>query len=149
MRDHFTAKERAFIAAYIGPAQGKPGPAAKLAGYSDNGADVTGYRLLRRPRIKAEIERLSEYSADPCQIANTAERRVHLTTIARNEKEGSLARVKAIDTLNKMDGLYVSKHLIAGNLSGPAIVQFVDVDTDGNVIEAEKETQGLPEAVGT
>jgi phage terminase small subunit len=64
--DGFTPKERAFVAAYNGPARMNASEAARLAGYSDNICGQTGWRMLAKPHIQRAIEdamakRLEDY----------------------------------------------------------------------------------------
>ena len=53
-----TAKQREFVLAYIGKAQGNATEAARLAGYDgdDNTLSSIGYENLRKPEIKRAIE---------------------------------------------------------------------------------------------
>jgi hypothetical protein len=50
-------KQRAFVNAYLGEAQGVGSKAAIIAGYSEKTASVIASQLLRHPAIKAELER--------------------------------------------------------------------------------------------
>lgn len=66
----------------------------------------------------AEVERVeAERVVEQKTIADAAERRTLLTGMARDTDEQPVARLKAVDILNKMDGLYIQKHEISGKLT--------------------------------
>ncbi len=53
MKNELTIKQRLFVEAYIGPAQGNAREAARMAGYSgdDNALSQRGFELVRNPKI--------------------------------------------------------------------------------------------------
>jgi len=53
MKTELTIKQRLFVEAYIGPAQGNAREAARMAGYSgdDNALSQRGFELVRIPKI--------------------------------------------------------------------------------------------------
>ncbi len=53
MKNELTQRQRLFVEAYIGPAQGNAREAARMAGYSgdDNALSQRGYELVRIPKI--------------------------------------------------------------------------------------------------
>jgi phage terminase small subunit len=57
MKNELTIKQRLFVEAYIGPAQGNAREAARMAGYSgdDNALSQRGFELVRIPKIAALI----------------------------------------------------------------------------------------------
>lgn len=55
-----TGLQRAFVAAYLGPARFNAAEAARQAGYSEKNARYQGYENLTKPHIKAEIDRYFE-----------------------------------------------------------------------------------------
>ena len=65
MRDGFTLKQRKFIDAYVGPANGNATEAARQAGYAK--PMEQGYENLRKPQISAEIERLYRSKCPPAE----------------------------------------------------------------------------------
>lgn len=111
-----TPKERRFVTAYIGEAAGNGTKAAILAGYAKKSAAVTASQLLRKPNIAAELTKVVALT-EQSTVANAAERRELLTRMARDIEAHPLARLKAVDIHNKMDGLYVQKHDISGGLT--------------------------------
>jgi phage terminase small subunit len=111
-----TERERRFVEAFMGPAAGNGTEAARLAGYKGS-APVLGVqstRLLKKASVLAAIEQRRETLTD-ASIADAGERRRLLTVHARSG-DNPAAAIKAIDTLNKMDGAYVEKHEHSGHL---------------------------------
>ena len=51
---------------------------------------------------------------DSHKIMDAAERRELLTQFARDEDTGKTDRLRAMDLLNKMDGVYINKTQISG-----------------------------------
>jgi phage terminase small subunit len=51
-----SAKQEAFVAAYLGSARRNASEAARMAGYSDRTAGSQGHDLLKKPEIQAEIQ---------------------------------------------------------------------------------------------
>lgn len=64
-------KERAFVDAYCGQAEGNATTAARLAGYSAKSAGRIGYRLSRKVHVASEIERRQSIRADASGITQT------------------------------------------------------------------------------
>lgn len=87
---------------------GNAADAARKAGYSERSAYSQGERLLRNDEVREYIQRLSEKERDD-RILKASERQVLLSDIARDEMNDAGARIKAIDTLNKMTGEYTVK----------------------------------------
>ena len=106
-----TAKEQRFIHEYR--VDGDGANAARRAGYASKSAKVTACRLLKKPAIAEAIAHQEQGRANQA-IANAQERRELLTLIARDIGEKNrLAAIKAMDTLNRMDAMYVQKHEVA------------------------------------
>ena len=90
--------------------------AYKKAGYkvkSDNAAAVGAAKLLRNAKVQSRIAELRS-EMDSHKIMDAAERRELLTQFARDEETGKADRLKAMDLLNKMDGVYINKTQISG-----------------------------------
>ena len=95
--------------------------AYKKAGYkakSDNAAAVGAAKLLRKAKVQKRIEELRR-ELDSHKIMDAAERRELLTQFARDEETGKADRLKAMDLLNKMDGVYINKTQVSGIDSAP------------------------------
>lgn len=100
----------------MGDAAGNATKAAECAGYSKKTARQIGSRLLSKVDIAAAISKASD-RRDGTAILNADERRRLLSSMANAAGEHPLARLKAVDILNKMDGLYVQKHQHEGTVT--------------------------------
>lgn len=123
MAPPLSERERRFVEAYMGEAAGNGTVAAQLAGYKGKAATlaVQAARLLIKANVASALETKREALASQ-SIADAKERRERLTKIQRtSDNEGAV--IKAIDTQNKMDALYVAKSEVTLNV--PAAVTFV------------------------
>ena len=109
--DGLTAKQRAFVEAYTGPALGNGCAAAKAAGYKGTNAALKNhaYRLTNHPRVQAAILAFGQRRASKA-IATREEILETLTAILRDEDEDSKERISAGDKILKVDGAYLIKH---------------------------------------
>lgn len=92
--------------------------AYKAAGYkpkSRHAAEALGSRLLRNDEVNERIAKLRQQMGNP-KIMDAEERRVRLSEIAKNRATKDENVIKAIDTLNKMDCLYVQKTQLSGSV---------------------------------
>lgn len=121
-----TAKQLAFINAYMGEANGNATEAARLAGYkgSDETLAVVGYENLRKPNIAEEIT--IRQREDPL-VMSRIERQRLLTEIAIDGREQTKDRLKAIDQLSKTGGDYVHRVEHSGPGGKPIQSQGVGV----------------------
>ena len=90
--------------------------AYKNAGYkakSDNIAAAAAARLLKNVKVQNRIAELRR-EMDSRKIMDAAERRELLTQFARDEEAGKTDRLRAMDLLNKMDGIYINKTQVSG-----------------------------------
>lgn len=101
--------------------------AAIAAGYSEKYARGNAHKLVANSCISTYIKQLTEKAQEE-RIMSVRERRALLSDIARNENEKTQDRVKAIDTLNKMTGEYITK--IEGNISAEINDPFKDLTTE-------------------
>ncbi len=124
-----TQKQRRFIDEYI--ISDNATQAAIKAGYSKKTAAVTATENLRKPNIKAEIEKRnaeiqSEKTADMTEVME------YLTSVMRGEQTESVAtskgvfpgvevsakdRIKAAELIGKRNGAWTDKKEINGDLS--------------------------------
>ena len=88
--------------------EGNATAAAMAAGYSERTAGSQGNRLLKNVEIQKRIKELAD-DAIRKQIIGLDKRALVLSKIAENANEDTQARIRAIDVLNKMDGVYVIK----------------------------------------
>jgi len=100
---------------------GNAAEAYKLAGYkasSAKSAANSASRLLENVGICSRISELREKAEDE-KIIDAKQRRIMLSEIAKSGK--AIVAIKAIDTLNKMDGLYINKTQLSGADGGPLV----------------------------
>lgn len=101
-----TAKQRRFVQAYTGKAQGNATEAARIAGYKH--PNQKGPELVKIGSIEKAIQEWAEANT-VASVMDRTERQEMLSLIGRGGHELK-DRIKSIDVLNKMDGLYVQKH---------------------------------------
>ena len=75
---------------------------------SDNAIYVNASKLVGDTKVALRIKELREQLAKP-SIKTAQERMEWLTQLIENEEESTGDKLKAVDILNKMDGLYVQK----------------------------------------
>lgn len=121
-----TERERLFVDAYMGEAQGNGTEAARQTGYRGTAKvlAVQATRLLSKANVQAALAARRDVLSRQ-SIADATERREILTTIARSAQSDATARIRAIDVANKMDGAYIEKVEHSGHLDVPAAVTFV------------------------
>lgn len=104
--------------------------AYKNAGYkvrSDKVAGVCAAKLLRNAKVQSRIAELRS-EMDSHKIMDAAERRELLTQFARDEETAKPDRLKAMDLLNKMDGVYINKTQVSGADGAPLVFRWEGKD---------------------
>lgn len=110
---------------------GNASKAYKRAGYKEKGARENASRLITKHNIKARIAEL-QAQIDDEKIMDATERRETLTGIARDSGANDADRIKAIDTMNKMDGVYLNRTELSGRVdTGDIVIRFSDERDDG------------------
>jgi len=99
-----SAMRRAFVVHYDGNAT----EAAIKAGYSKKTAYSQGQRLLKNVEVARAIEE-REKKRDTPLIMDREKRMETLSAIASNPDTAERDRIKSIDVLNKMDGVYLER----------------------------------------
>ena len=92
--------------------------AYKAAGYepkNDRAATSAGNRLLTFVDVQKRIAELRD-EMNNAKILDAQQRRVLLSEIANAKGQDA---VRALDVLNKMDGIYVTKTQLSGEDGGP------------------------------
>lgn len=105
-----TAKQEKFVQGLIsGLSQRKAYRAAfpNSVKWKDETVDAKACNLIKVDKIKARYNELKE-KAENLAIMTRVQRMITLSEIAQNGKKDD-SRIKAIDTLNKMDGIYTNK----------------------------------------
>lgn len=75
---------------------------------SDNSIYVNASKLMADAKVAQRVKELRGQLAKP-SIKTAQERMEWLTQLIDNEEESTSEKLKAVDILNKMDGLYVQK----------------------------------------
>lgn len=75
---------------------------------SDNAIYVNASKLASDAKVALRVKELRDELAKP-SIKTAQERMEWLTRLIDNEEESTNEKLKAVDILNKMDGLYVQK----------------------------------------
>ena len=121
MQGRLTAKQEKFCREYASSGNAVQ---SYISAYEKNNsysaAGVESHRLLKNPKIKGRLKELYEtHNAE--KIMQAEEIQTTLTDIARN---GSIKdRLKAIDILCKMGGLYISKQELEITNSIPIVIR--------------------------
>jgi hypothetical protein len=110
-KDGLNVRQRAFVHAYVGKANGNGKEAARMAGYLGNDATlkVNASKMLHNPDIAAAIRALTA-RAEEADIVDVIEAKRILSEIARDVGQESKDRISALDKLLKSGGAYVINH---------------------------------------
>lgn len=124
-----TQKQQRFVDEYI--ISGNATQAAIKAGYSKKTAAVTATENLRKPNIKAAIEKRNE-EIKSAKTADMQEVMEYLASVMRGEQTESVAnakgiydnvpvsakdRIKAAELIGKRHGAWTDKKEISGNMN--------------------------------
>lgn len=110
-----TRKEQAFLLALLSDPSANQTSAYERAGFTARGASAcaNAARLLRKDRVatayKALVTTATATKTDEA-IASVSERRGILAGLMRDKDVHPLARIRAIDVDNKVEGVYIEKH---------------------------------------
>ena len=107
------ARQKAFCEFYV--ASGNATESAIKAGYKEQTARVTASKILTKANIQEYVKELQE-KAKTSRIMTAIERREFLTELIKNRNEKAADRLKALDILNKMDGEYMEKIQMTGEI---------------------------------
>lgn len=100
---------------------------ALQAGYSENYANTNACKLLENDRVSEYIKQLTA-KAQSDRIMTAVERQALLSDMAKDGKNAPADRIRAIDTLNKMTGEYVTK--VQGNINADVNNPFSKLSTE-------------------
>lgn len=101
-----TARQKRFAEFYV--QCGNVVQSAVRAGYSESYANARAHELLENVGVARLIRELNEKAQDE-RIMTAKERQVMLSDIARSDAVDECDRIRAIDTLNKMTGVYITR----------------------------------------
>lgn len=106
------ARQKKFAEFYA--QSGNAADSARRAGYSAAYAEHRTDEMLRNVEVAEYIRSLTEKAKDE-RIMSARDRQVLLSDIARSGAEDA-DRIRAVDTLNKMTGEYLSRVELTGGL---------------------------------
>lgn len=101
-----TARQRRFAEFYV--QCGNIVQSAVRAGYSESYANARAHKLLENVGVSGLIRELAEKAQDE-HIMTAKKRQVILSELAESEAYDAADRIRAIDTLNKMTGEYITR----------------------------------------
>lgn len=122
MGKKLTPKQERFCVEYA--ACGNAYQAAVAAGYPERSARSIGSENLTKPDIMNRIFEIGRRETK-ARIMSVDRRQERLTELAENSIDGNVV-VRAIETLNKMDGLYIQKQEISGKDGGAITFRWDD-----------------------
>ena len=105
------ARQKKFAEYYA--QSGNAAESARKAGYSTTYAEHRTDEMLRNVEVRAYIRELTEKAKDE-RIMTAKDRQVLLSEIAQDEGMEAGDRIRAVDTLNKMTGEYLSRVEVTG-----------------------------------
>lgn len=108
-----TIRQRKFAEYYV--QFGNAAKSAVKAGYSKSYAEHRTDEMLRNVEVAEYINLLSERVRDE-RIMTARERQALLSDMAKDMNNEPSDRIRAIDTLNKMTGEYMSNVSLSGNV---------------------------------
>lgn len=125
VKDKLNARQKKFAEFYA--QSGNAARSAIKAGYSEKYAGQNADKLLKNTNVAEYIKQLSEVEQDK-RIMTAKERQALLSDIAKDDTKCTSDRIKAVDTLNKMTGEYITniKAELNTNFNNP----FAELSTE-------------------
>lgn len=74
--------------------------------------------LAKREDVAERVQELQQQATSETIISITRRKEI-LSQMAESREESTLARIKAIDTLNRMDGAYIEQVNVNGTINNP------------------------------
>ena len=108
------ARQKSFCEFYV--ASGNATESAIKAGYSEKYTNKNVSKIRQNTAVQEYIKELQE-KAKTNRIMTAVERREFLTEVIKNKYEKLQDRLKALDILNKMDGEYIEKMQLSGQIN--------------------------------
>lgn len=128
MKGQLNTRQKKFAEYYV--QSGNIVQSAIKAGYSENYANANACKLLENVRVSEYIKELSDKLKDE-RIMTAKDRQVLLSDIAKAKLNEPVDRIRAVDTLNKMTGEYVSKVQAEVNTSEKLADVFKQIGGEG------------------
>lgn len=108
------ARQKSFCEFYV--ASGNATESAIKAGYSEKYTNKNVSKIRQNTAVQEYIKELQE-KTKTSRIMTAIERREFLTEVIKNGNEKIQDRLKALDILNKMDGEYIEKMQLSGQVN--------------------------------
>lgn len=86
--------------------------------WKDSTVDVKASVLAKDDKILVRLKELAEISTNKA-VMNAAQRKEWLSEIMRSPEEETKDKLKACDILNRMEGEYLDKVEVAGQINNP------------------------------
>lgn len=86
--------------------------------WKDTTVDNRASELHKTSEVLGRIKELAEQAASKA-VMSIQERKEWLTQVVKNEDEELKDRLRAVDTLNKMDGAYIENINVNGQINNP------------------------------
>lgn len=128
MKEKLNTRQKKFAEYYV--QSGNTVQSAIKAGYSENYANANACKLLENVRVSKYIKELSDKLKDE-RIMTAKDRQVLLSDIAQDKLNEPVDRIRAVDTLNKMTGEYVTKVQAEVNTSEKLADVFKQIGGEG------------------
>lgn len=90
----------------------------RAEGWKDQTIYNRSSELTQRPEVIQRVKELQQ-TATSAAIMTITQRKEWLSDLIQNEEEATPNRLKALDTLNKMDGAYVEQINVNGSINNP------------------------------
>src|SRR5262249_28983831 len=114
-----TERQRRFVEHFT--ATGSAIESARRAGYKSPHPE--GSRLLKNPVVARAIEAAAVVATDQT-VADRDARIKFLSSVVFNQKAFMIDRLRAVDILNRMDGCYIERREISGELP-PCVAVYI------------------------
>jgi phage terminase small subunit len=139
-----TAKQAAFIRAYVGPARFNASKAVRLAGYETKNPNDLGYQLRNTPHIRARIDEILEAETLTSteilhELTDVAMRGLdEFVEVTRYDKDGNpvaakmdaRAKMEALKLLGQNKVLFTEKRELSGPDGGPIPITAIEIVLD-------------------
>ena len=86
--------------------------------WKDETVDSKASALAKNDKVLARVKELQEEAASKA-VMNATQRKEWLSSLIQNNDETTQNKLKAVDLLNKMDGEYIAKVQLGGNVNNP------------------------------
>jgi hypothetical protein len=90
----------------------------KSESWKDATVDKRASELMKHGEVVGRLKELADKTTAKA-IMTAAERKEWLTKVIRSEYEETKDKMKAVDLLNKMEGSYIEKVEVNGNINNP------------------------------